>query len=86
VSEPARAALHRLLQVDWLRTVVVRLAAPPEWVKYVDECTITFEARQERTGEPGMKLERNGSSIIMGPDGVSAESSEPPEGLEVVSS
>jgi RNA polymerase sigma-70 factor (ECF subfamily) len=84
VSEPARAALHRLLQVDWLRTVVVRLAAPPEWVKYVDECAITFEARQERTGEPGTKLERNGSSIIMGPDGVSAESSEPPEGLEAV--
>ena len=86
VSEPAREALSRLLQVDWLRTVLVRLATAPEWVKYLDECAITFQSRNERTGKPGVKLERDGSFIVMGPDFVSAESSEPPEGLEAIGS
>lgn len=83
-SDRARRALRSLAQVWGLRSVLSRIATAPEWVKYVDECTITFEARNERTAKPGIKLERDGSLIIMSPDGVSAESSEPPEGLEAV--
>ena len=48
------------------------------------ECRITFEARQERTGETAVKLEHPGGFIMMGRQFVSAESSGDPKELKAV--
>ncbi len=85
LSESAQEALCELAEVDWLRSVVARIAVAPEWASKPMECRITFEARQERTGEPGVKLEHPGGFIIMmGEQFVSAESAGDPEELRAV--
>ena len=84
LSAPAQQALRELAEVDWLRTVAMRIAVSPPWVSHLAECEITFEARQERTGEPGIKLEHPDAFIMMGRQFVSAESSGDPKELEAV--
>jgi hypothetical protein len=70
--------------VDWLRSVVARIAVAPEWASKLMECRITFEARQERTGQPAVKLEHPGGFIMMGEQSVSAEPSGDPKELKAV--
>ncbi len=85
LSRGAQEALRELVEVDWLRSVIARIAVAPEWACNLDECRVTFEAQEERTGQPGVKLEcPEGSFIIMGTHGVSAESSGDPEELKAV--
>lgn len=85
LSGGAQEALRELAEVDWLRSVVVRITVAPEWVSRLKECQLMFEAREERTGQPGAKLEcPGGSFIVMGPHGVSAESSGDPEELKAI--
>jgi hypothetical protein len=81
-----RASIRELAEVDWLRSVVARIAVPPEWASHLAECQITFEVREERTGQPGVKLERQGTFIVMSSHGISAESSGDPEELKAVDS
>ena len=85
LSGGAQEALRELAEVDWLRSVVARIAIAPEWASRLEECQLTFEAREERTGQPGVKLEcPEGTFIVMGPQGVSAESAGDPEELKTV--
>ena len=84
LSEAAQGTLRELAEVDWLRSVVVRIAVAPAWVSHLAECEITFEATAERTGEPGVKLEHLGGFIMMGRQSVSAESSGDPKELKAV--
>jgi hypothetical protein len=84
LSGPAQGALRELAEVDWLRSVVARIAAAPEWARNLDECQITFEATEERTGQPAVKLEHPGGFIMMGRQFVSAESSGDPKELKAV--
>ena len=84
LSGRAQEALRELAEVDWLQRVVARIAVPPEWASRLAECRITFEAREERTGQPGVKLECAGEFIVTGSQFVSAESSSDPKELKVV--
>jgi len=84
LSGRAQEALRELADVDWLRSVVARIAVAPEWASKPMECQITFEARQERTGETAVKLEHPGGFIMMGRQFVSAESSGDPKELKAV--
>jgi RNA polymerase sigma factor (sigma-70 family) len=84
LSDAAQEALRELAEVDWLRGVAVRLAVAPEWVSNLAECEITFDAREERTGAPGVKLEHPDALIMMGEHHVSAESSGDPKELKAV--
>ena len=84
LSGRAQQALRELADVDWLRSVAARIAVAPEWASKPMECQITFEATEERTGQPGAKLECAGGFIIMGAQGVSAESAGDPKELKAV--
>jgi RNA polymerase sigma-70 factor (ECF subfamily) len=84
LSGRAQGALRELAEVDWLRGVAVRVAVAPEWARNVSECQLTFEATQERTGQPAIKLEHPGGFIMMGRQFVSAESSGDPDELKAV--
>jgi len=55
-----------------------------QWASRLAECRITFEAREERTGQPGVKLEHPGGFIVTGPQSVTAESSGDPKELKAV--
>jgi len=84
LSGRAQKALRGLAEVDWLRSVVARIAVAPEWASKPMECRITFEAREERTGRPGVKLEHPGGFIMMGEQFVLAESAGDPKELKAV--
>jgi RNA polymerase sigma-70 factor (ECF subfamily) len=86
LSARAQQALRELAEVDWLRSVVARIAVAPEWARNLEECQITSEATEERTGQPAVKLEHPGGFIMMGRQFVSAESSGDPEELKAVDS
>ena len=86
LSDAAQETLRGLAEVDWLRSVIVRIAVAPAWASHLAKCEITFEATAERTGEPGVKLEHPDAFIIMGEHFVSAESSGDPKELEAVES
>jgi RNA polymerase sigma-70 factor (ECF subfamily) len=84
LSGRAQEALRELAEVDWLRSVVARIAVAPEWASKPMECQITFEGRNERTDTPAVKLEHPGGFIMMGEHHVSAESSGDPKELKAV--
>jgi RNA polymerase sigma-70 factor (ECF subfamily) len=84
LSGRAQEVLRELADVDWLRSVVARIAVAPEWASKPMECRITFEAKQERTGETAVKLEHPGGFIMMGEQFVSAESAGDPKELKAV--
>jgi hypothetical protein len=84
LSGRAQETLRELADVDWLRSVVARIAVAPEWASKPMECRITFEAREDRTGQMAVKLEHPGGFIMMGEQFVSAESSGDPKELKAV--
>ncbi len=84
LSKAAQGTLRELAEVDWLRTVVVRIAVAPAWVSHLAECEITFEATQERTGAPAVKLAHPDAFIMMGRQHVSMESSGDPKELKAL--
>jgi len=84
LSPRAQEALRELAEVDWLRSVVARIAIAPEWASRPMECRITFEAKQERTGQAAIQLEHAGDFVMMGPEFVSAESAGEPKELKAV--
>ena len=84
LSKAAQGTLRELAEVDWLRSVAVRIAIAPAWVSHLAECEISFGATNERTGAPGVKLEHPDAFIMVGEHFVTQESSGDPKELEAV--